>query len=210
MTTNLNSNDLLPLEHPYSASPWSYEGVENVQDGFYTTAANVVDWVLIELRTGTAASTIVSKRACFVLSDGTLAEIDGSGEKVAFNDEVLTAPGSYYVVVRHRNHLAVMTAEAVSLDNPSTLYDFTSSAATAYGSNSLVLLSSGKYGLFSCDANLDGFVTSSDFNLFYTKFRNLADGYDICDWNMDGYVTSSDFNIFYSNFRNLAKSNVPN
>jgi hypothetical protein len=47
----------------------------------------------------------------------------------------LTAPeGNYYIVIKHRNHLAVMSANAVSLNGTSsTLYDFTTGSDKFYG-----------------------------------------------------------------------------
>lgn len=42
-------------------------------------------------------------------------------------------PGSYYVAVRHRNHLGIMTAAAVSLSAAPLSIDFTSAATSTYG-----------------------------------------------------------------------------
>ena len=40
--------------------------------------------------------------------------------------------GSYYVVVKHRNHLAVMSADPVSFNNRFVSYDFTTNAAISF------------------------------------------------------------------------------
>jgi len=63
--------------------------------------------------------------------------------------------------------------------------------------------------MFTGDANGDGQVTGSDFNIFDTAFRNAQTGYRISDWNLDGQVTGSDFNFFDTNFRAAASSKVP-
>jgi len=43
------------------------------------------------------------------------------------------ANGSYYVVIRHRNHLAVMTASTMALSGTSTSINFKLSATATYG-----------------------------------------------------------------------------
>jgi len=77
MLTNLNSSGYLPLTQPYSAAPWNYSGTESVAAGFFSTHPTIVDWVLLELRTGTSAATTVAKRAAFIKSDGTIVDLNG-------------------------------------------------------------------------------------------------------------------------------------
>ena len=64
---------------------------------------------MVQLRTGTAASTAVATRAAFLMSDGSIHDIDGSNH-VNF---IGLSTGSYYIVVIHRNHLAVMSHNPV-------------------------------------------------------------------------------------------------
>ena len=100
-----------------------------------------------------------------------------------------------------------MSQDAVSLPN-STVYDFTASGM-AYGSNAMAILSGGKMGTYAGDANGDGQITCSDFNIFNPKFASAATGYEVSDWNLDGQVTGSDFNLFNPNFTNARSSQVP-
>ena len=106
MTTTLNTNNLLPLNSndAYSTSVYSYTAstVGNIPN------PDIVDWVLIELRTGTASGTKVGTRAAFLKSDGTIVDVDGTSP-VLFTG---LSDGNYYIVVRHRNHLAVMTCKS--------------------------------------------------------------------------------------------------
>ena len=60
-------------------------------------------------------------RAAFIKSDGTIVDIDGTSP-VTFTG---LPAGNYYMVVRHRNHLAIMTAAAIPLSSSSELYNFT-------------------------------------------------------------------------------------
>jgi hypothetical protein len=66
-----------------------------------------------------------------------------------------------------------------------------------------------RFGLFTGDADNDGLVISSDFNVFNPRFRSGASGYEISDWDLDGLVISTDFNLFNPNFRTGKSSQVP-
>ena len=94
----------------------------------------------------------------------------------------------------------------------------TSSAAAANGSYGLGYadgadgvvagLSSGQieiaYTLLG-DANLDGKVNGTDFNLMATNFNQaVTDGWDKGDFNYDGKVNGTDFNLMSANFNQSA------
>ena len=88
----------------------------------------IVDWVFLELRSSTDQTAIVDSRAALVQRDGDIVDLDGISP-VSF----ATAPiNSYYVVVRHRNHLGVMTANPVALTATATTVDFTSASTSLY------------------------------------------------------------------------------
>jgi PKD repeat protein len=79
MNTYLTSLTDFPLLQPYSGTPWSYMGTENVE----SIPSNVVDWVLVELRDATDAAnattgTRIARQAGFVLNDGLIVSADGS------------------------------------------------------------------------------------------------------------------------------------
>lgn len=196
MTTTLRTGGLVPLAHPYAGSPWNYPGAELVG----AIPAGVVDWVLVELRTGTSAATVVGRRAAFVTSGGTIVDTGGSGP-VAFPG---IGAGSYRIVVLHRNHLAVMSASAVPLDRASALYDFTTSAAASFGADEKPL-GGGRFALYGGDYSKDGFIDASDFigpdnDVFLV-------GYRLSDLNLDGFVDASDF--LYPDNNVFIGTNVP-
>jgi hypothetical protein len=56
-----------------------------------------------------------------------------------------------------------------------------------------------KYTL-SGDANLDGLVNGSDFNILSANFNQSITGWDQGDFNYDGLVNASDFNDLSANF----------
>jgi hypothetical protein len=194
----------LPLKHPYGGAPWSYTGTDSV----LTMPAQVVDWVLVTLRAGSAANTGVDTVVAFIKKDGSIVGLDGTSA-LAFPGVKF---GNYFVVLRHRNHLAVMTAEALPLNGASALYDMTTAANKAYGADAMKGLGAGgtaPFGLYGGDANADGQITSSDFNVFNPKFVSASTGYQASDWNLDGQVTSTDFNLFNPNFISAKSTRVP-
>lgn len=203
MTTTLNTSNLIPLSsnNPYPAAVYGHYTVSNLTS---IPNSNIVDWVLIELRT-TASGPIVARRAAFLKNDGTIVDIDGVSP-VTFNG---ISAGNYFVVVRHRNHLAIMTSSSIPLSSNSAEYDFSTEQTKAYGINPMKDLGGGVFGMVAGDGNQDGLVTSTDFNVFNPKFTSAASGYEYSDWNLDGLVTSTDFNFFNPNFTTAKQTFVP-
>ena len=212
MTTLLNSNSYLPLAQPYNTSPWNYAGTEAVSSGFFTSNSTITDWVLVELRTGTASNTIMAQRAAFIKSNGTIVDVDGTSP-VAFP---ALPTGSYYIVLRHRNHLAVMSPSAIGVpcSVSGTTHDFSASSSSAYGTNPQQNIGTGVYGLWSGDANANGQVkyngAANDRSLIYTRIGSLTgivSGYYPEDVNMNGQVkyngSGNDRSLIYLNIGTL-------
>ncbi len=184
MSKDLRESNTLPLEHPYGLSPWNYDGDESVTQ----LPAGVVDWVLVELRTNISANTVIAMRTVFLLEDGMIVDLDGESLPVFDNiDE-----GEYYIVIRHRNHLAAMTASPVYFSEDTPLYDFTDSDSKAYGTKGLK--KSGKfYAMYAGDGNGNGSITIADRNEIWDN-ENGHVGYKKGDFNLSGGVTISDLN----------------
>ena len=201
MTTTLNTNNLIPLNSDiaYPTATFSYTAsvVGSIPN------SSIVDWVLIELRTGTASGTKVATRAAFLKDDGTIVDIDGSSP-VSFNG---VSAGNYYIVVRHRNHLAIMSASAIPLSSNSSLYDFTSSQSQAYitGTDPMVALSGGGFGMIAADANNSAIITAADVTPIIVNL-NLS-VYSGADVNMSAIVTAADVTKIISNLNKA--TNVP-
>ena len=190
----------IPPTQPYSVAPWNYTGNETVT----SVPAQVMDWVLLELRTGTAASTMVARRAAFVRTDGQLVGLDGT-QLPSFTG---VQPGNYYVVVRHRNHLGIMTASSIALSASSPLYDFTTGLSKAYGLNPMIDCGNGVFGLISGDGDASGGVAASDRNLVWRPQNGQA-GYKSGDYDLSGGVGSIDRNSKWR-VNNGKSSQIPN
>jgi len=189
MLTTLLANNYIPLNQPYSVSPWNYSGNEN------TTAIpeNVVDWILVELRTGTDTTSKIAERAAFLKNDGSVVDLDGVSN-VRFENVI---SGEYYIVIHHRNHLSVMSSAPILLSASPQLYDFTTGPDKFYGTDSAVELESGIWGLYAGEGNYSGIITIADRNDALSERDQV--GYSDRDYNLSGIVTMSDVNLSLEN-----------
>lgn len=192
MTTALRIGGFIPFNQPYHSSPWNYAGTEQVA----SIPANIVDWILIELRTGISSSTKIATRAAFIRADGSVVDIDGVSP-VGFPGIPL---GTYYIVVRHRNHLAIMSANPATINGASSLYDFTTSESQAYGTTPMATLSGGVFGMYAGDVNGNGTLkysgSGNDSGPIYARIGGASvsatmNGYFSEDTNMNGIVKYS-------------------
>jgi hypothetical protein len=201
MRTNLRS--VMPLTQPYNTAPWNYPGTETVG----SIPADVVDWVLLEVRSGTGAGTKLVTRAGFVNKSGHIVDLDGTSQ-VSFPALAL---GSYYLVVHHRNHLAVMSASAVGLSEASALYDFTASSGSFFGGNAgAVQVKAGVWAMVGGNADKgDQDIFPSDAAIVRTGILAGDSGYIQGDIDMDGDVFPSDYAITRLNLLEGYSSQVP-
>lgn len=193
MTTNLTTDGLIPLEQPYARPPWMYLGTESV-----ATAGDipptVTDWILVEIREDIVDCPIVEQRAAWLLSNGDIVDVNGTGGITFAN---LVEGGNYLVAIRHRNHLAVLSATAQTVTGGAFAYDFTIGVAQAQGTDQMVE-KGGISALYAGDFDSNGTVTVADFN-FYQVQAALLNMYLDGDVNMDKSVTVADFNFYQPN-----------
>ncbi len=102
---NMNASLTIPTTSPYQEDPETVSSIPNISGN------EVVDWVLVQLRDQNNETNILESQSAFLLQDGTVVDVDGS------NPVQFSQPGntSYYIAVKHRNHLAVMSANPVQL-----------------------------------------------------------------------------------------------
>lgn len=111
MSNNLMAN--LPLINPYQTSLWNHLSSESIESNIILDNDNIVDWVLVELRTTSEASSLISQRAALINREGITVDLDGSSP-VSFPE---VNPGLYYIILHHRNHLSIMSSNPVFLSN---------------------------------------------------------------------------------------------
>jgi hypothetical protein len=206
------------LSQPYNTAAFgNYAGTESVASFPAPSAAatDVTDWVLLELRDATTPATVIARRAAFVREDGLIVDLDRVSS-VSFKG---VATGNYFLVIRHRNHLAIRTSVTLGLDgamgsNPSpTLYDLTTAQAQAFQNVTITTnaamkdLGSGVFGMWGGNANANTTVRASGgqaINDYLFILNTVLGGnigtilgtagspvYNSADLNLDGVVRAS-------------------
>ncbi|MEP6711078.1 MAG: hypothetical protein ABJA37_01615 [Ferruginibacter sp.] len=215
MNTSLNSGGILPTTQPYNTTPFNYTGTETVGA---IPNANVVDWVLVELRkpaTGlpqdALSSTIIGRKAGFVLNNGLVVDIDGV-TPISFD---ISKQGSAFMVVRHRNHLGVMS-NALGSNAAGTFTNDYSLLANSYKptgapSNPVVLLPGvgGKYGMWGGDANKNGVVNVTDINVIKFAISASATGYVFTDANLNNAINATDVSFTKATIASTGTGGTP-
>ncbi|MEZ5084084.1 MAG: hypothetical protein R2750_11640 [Bacteroidales bacterium] len=209
MGTGLNP-DNIPLSQPYNTAPWNYGGSESVVS---LPNPDIVDWVLVEIRDAASAAaatslTTVGQQAAFLLKDGSIVGLDGMS-RISFP---VFINQNLYVVVKHRNHLAVMSNYAVEKTNGIHTYDFSNASDKIYGgSNGYTQLEFSEpelYGMTSGDGDANGIIEQGDKTNFWSILVGKS-GYLASDYDLDGQTGNTDKNDAWLN--NLTKeSQVPN
>ncbi|MGB8318178.1 MAG: hypothetical protein WCE54_08640 [Ignavibacteriaceae bacterium] len=187
MTDELDKENLIPLSQPYNEKPWDYNGEEHVSK----IPKDIVDWILVELTNDTNRSKVISQKAAFLRIDGKITSLDGENPLTFKNIN----EKSCYIVIKHRNHLPVMSSRSISL-NDNVHYDFTLSSQNAFG-NSLIDLGNSEFGMISGDSDSNGEINKYDFKEVASNLLKV--GYENADLDMNGVVNILDYKIINSN-----------
>lgn len=192
MWNYLNIYGYLPLIQPYSGSPWFYPGTESVAA---IPGPDVIDWILLEYRDAPDApsatqATAIGRQAAFLMANGEVKGMDATQLPV-FN---YTVNNQLYVVVIHRNHLDIMSANPLILNGNIYTYDFSISAEQAYGGTTAQKeIAAGVFGMPGADGDADGQVTNGDKNDVWSTQAGTT-GYLEGDYNLDSNVNNGDKN----------------
>ncbi len=204
MRDKLREKQYLPSASPYwQPDPDNNPGganLETIPASYFdiTGPTAMVDWVLVELRDPVEPTIVLGTKSALLLRNGTV--IGTNGSDILMFDT--TEAGDYYVSLKHRNHLGIMTANPKLLDilNP-PLVDFTSPNEPLYESEHAQRLVEGTRRLWPGDLNGDGKViyqgpNNDAFKLFFDimthpdNYSNLSNfirsGYEESDLNLDG------------------------
>jgi extracellular elastinolytic metalloproteinase len=198
MSEYLPSLSNFPTSDPYRQAPLNtnFVHVNNNQTvsasltALSVTGNNaIVDWVFLELRSGVSGATsVVSTRAALLQRDGDIVDMDGVSP-VKFSG---AAAGSYFVTVRHRNHLGFRTSNVFMLSNTPTVLDFTNNSTALNGSTPLQFIASSSWAMQAGDANADGSIDALD-TILWEQQNGLFDDYNNSgDYNLDGSVDALD------------------
>lgn len=195
MSDALRAGGLLPVTEPFTGLGFTHAGGgggEVINPGLLATTGSgaPVDWVLLELRNSAQPSQLVSTRCALLTRSGDVVAGDGGPVRIKAFD------GSYYLAVRHRNHLGAMTSLPVSLGQSNTTIDFRSGAFATWGSEarksngSVMTLWSGNV---ERNTNLKYVGEANDRDPILLSIggavpTNTVGGYLLEDTNLDGFV----------------------
>ncbi|RMG76240.1 MAG: hypothetical protein D6714_21625 [Bacteroidetes bacterium] len=203
MRDDLRQKGLIPVKEPYTALGYEHKGDgggEMVTDSaqvFGVTGPNaIVDWVFIEIRSSIDLDSVITTRSALLQRDGDIVDVDGVSP-VTFPN---TIAGPYFVAIRHRNHLGVMTVTAGQLSPIVQTFDFRDTSFVPHGTNAM-FKSGNRYYMWAGDFNSDGKTiyqgpTNDLFSMLSTVLGDddntdllpnyISQGYFTSDVDLDG------------------------
>ncbi len=204
MGNALTTSMSFPSSDPYNVAPLNnyFTHVNNTASSVSPSVLSItgnnaiVDWLFLELRTGTSGTTTVAyTQAALLQADGDIVDTDGIAP-LKFHNAV---PGNYYLTIRHRNHLSFRTTNPTMLNDTPTTFDFTK----ATGPNTVALYGitplnniGNDLSMIGGDAIPDGSTDSSDSAIWEAQ-NGAFDDYTLnSDYNLDGSVDSTDSAIW--------------
>ena len=179
---NPRINSIIPLTSPYPS------GVVSVS----SIPADMVDWVLVELRTEPYGSPVASQ-AALLHEDGI---ITSAGKPFLLFMNI--SPGPYYLVLRHRNHLAVLSADTVNIKSSGVpeMLDMSNVGNISDRAGIIEYDDGSSCAMLAGDADMDGGVFPSDRNNQWRP-QNGQSGYKSADFNLNGIVSNSDLMLYW-------------
>ncbi|MCL2289725.1 MAG: hypothetical protein FWC34_03340, partial [Bacteroidetes bacterium] len=158
----------LPIDNPYGI-PGSYPEINNVKGPAY----EIVDWILVEIWGNFNESTytydLLEARALLLQVDGSVVDVDGN------LPEFDVQQGDVRIVVKHRNHLAVMSSERLAFNSGTIEYDFSTGINKAYTLPlptlpAQMIMKNNVAALIAGDLNMDYTINATDVNIFNNTF----------------------------------------
>jgi Leucine-rich repeat (LRR) protein len=201
MRDDLRVGGLIPTRSPYA-------DMISCDPTVFSVTGNdaIVDWVWVELRDASDNTMVRHASSALLQRDGDVVAVDGISPL-----EFSEVEETYYVAIKHRNHLGIMSNTVITfVDNTTEIVDFTTTSAT-FGSNAQTNsgMPSGVMGMWCGNANEDTVVqysgTSPDTPNVLSEVLNDAGnflnfptfsiiGYNRNDINMDGIIQYSGTN----------------
>ncbi|MBK8622860.1 MAG: Ig-like domain-containing protein [Saprospiraceae bacterium] len=196
------------FNHVGPSNNTSLTTIQNPSAVFAVTGENaIVDWVFIELRSKQDYGVVLATRSALIQRDGDVVDLDG----ISFVEFPGLKVDSCYVVLKHRNHLGVMslkiaTSDLVDFTSPSTpVFDYGTSRNDGYNYTGLAQKADVALGYMSLWAgDFDGsgkikFVNPDDDQNFlfievlfyptntdYVANYNFVHGYLQGDYDLNG------------------------
>ncbi|MFK7923688.1 MAG: hypothetical protein AB8H47_17145 [Bacteroidia bacterium] len=198
MRDDLRTTYYVPATEPYTAL--GYVGVggggENVSALTLSRTGNdaIVDWVWLELRDEFDPTLVISSRAALMQRDGDIVDIDGTSA-VSFGE---VGEGKYYFVIKHRNHLGIMTESPISLSSAPATVNFEDGSMPTYGTNAQNAIgTTGRFCMVCANVTGDGAIDAADRSEVWNQRSTV--GYSQSDANCDGATDAADRSATWNN-----------
>jgi hypothetical protein len=170
---NAGGTNLIPSSEPYTALGFTGVSVNPALTPSFATTGNnaIVDWVLVELRSAANSTTVVARQAALIQRDGDVVDIDGVSTL-----RIFAAVDNYYIALRHRNHLGVMSASTLALSGtgiPASI-DFSLTTTATSGTNAQVTIGT-KRLLWAGNANINSDLSANILNARVIAQGSMSD-----------------------------------
>jgi|GEM_PF-1973852 len=189
MNNNLETMDVLPQSQSYNEAPWNYNGTEQNE------ISNVVDWLLVSFRTGVESNTQIARTAALLKTDGCIYFPNENILPAEFDTPV-------YIVVEHRNHIGVMSAEPVNMVNNTLTFDFrTTQTYKNAGSYGQKQLANGTWCMYTgnMEPNESGYDINGGDKSIWVNDNGTFNEYLPSDLNHDGDINGADKGLWFNN-----------
>jgi subtilisin family serine protease len=225
MHDSLREQQLIPLSEPYTASPFFFPQISYPSGETTTTSVlsvsgpnAIVDWVVLELRSASNPAVVVATKRALIQRDGDVVDHSSGSGPVVFSNQ---APDNYFLSIKHRNHLGVMTATSIPFSSTTTVVDFSTISVwtnplianaprKAFGN--IMLLHSGDVNV-NKNIKYNGFSNDKDAVLNAVGLatpNNSVTGYRVEDANMDARIKYNNTNSDRVVILNSVGASTPN
>jgi Leucine-rich repeat (LRR) protein len=163
---------------------------------------SMVDWIWVELRDADNPTTVIAGQSGVLQRDGdVVATSDDLASPLTFENVPVK---SYYVVIKHRNHFGIMTANTIALNTTATTVDFTDpNNEITFGTNAQINVSTTTNMMAMWTGNVNGdtiiqysgvspdttdilSLVLNDASNFLNFPTYVVNGYNAEDVNLDG------------------------
>ncbi|WP_439582810.1 hypothetical protein [Dyadobacter bucti] len=183
---------LLPQTDPYGGGK-TVPGINNL-----AAAGTVVDWIKVEVRSAANPANILESQSLILRPNGDITNADLTVPKFSPQAEPVR------IVIKHRNHVAIMSNSIATFGVGPVSYDFTTALAQAYNDGSAsdqMKLVNGVWCMINGDPNQNLAVENQDINQTRNSFnQGILDVYSTRDLNMNGVLENLDMNIQRNRF----------
>jgi HYR domain len=221
MQDSLRVKNMIPTKEPYGSLPYSpiFAHATNSNIGIdctdpillsnaslVTGGDAIVDWVFLQVRQAADPSIVLASRSALLQRDGDVVREDGISP-VTFQG---LPPDNYFISIKHRTHLGLMSDAYMALSETPTLIDYTNASASYFSraspnNNASPLtgasrIMGGKRAMYTGNCNIgtnawSRFITynntiNSDRTSMIGTVGNTGTitGYSIFDIDMNGYA----------------------